>query len=96
MTSARLRAPQVRIDLATTADIAGIVAVRVNAAEDLTERFGGGHWSGHATERGVALDVRQGLEFLKKQPGIEKIVLLGHSGGGPGISGGAICGGRYQ
>ena len=67
MTSARLRAPQVRIDLATTADIAGIVAVRVNAAEDLTERFGGGHWSGHATERGVALDVRQGKVLVARR-----------------------------
>ncbi|NLX12050.1 MAG: hypothetical protein GXY44_00140 [Phycisphaerales bacterium] len=30
----------------------------------------------------VALDVRAGVEFLKKQPGIEKVVLFGHSGGG--------------
>ncbi|HEY4133586.1 MAG TPA: hypothetical protein VGO34_00090 [Alphaproteobacteria bacterium] len=32
------------------------------------------------------LDVREGVEFLKKQPGIDKIVLLGHSGGGPTTS----------
>ncbi len=30
----------------------------------------------------IALDVREGLEFLKRQPGIEKLVLFGHSGGG--------------
>ena len=31
----------------------------------------------------IALDIRAGVEFLKKQPGITKILLLGHSGGGP-------------
>jgi hypothetical protein len=30
-----------------------------------------------------ALDVKQGLNYLRSQPGITKIVLLGHSGGGP-------------
>ena len=31
----------------------------------------------------MALDVKQGVEFLRKQPGIEKVILIGHSGGGP-------------
>jgi pimeloyl-ACP methyl ester carboxylesterase len=30
-----------------------------------------------------ALDVKQGVEFLRKQPGITKVILVGHSGGGP-------------
>jgi hypothetical protein len=30
-----------------------------------------------------ALDVKQGVDYLRKQPGITKVVLLGHSGGGP-------------
>ena len=30
-----------------------------------------------------ALDIKSGVEFLRRQPGITKIVLLGHSGGGP-------------
>jgi pimeloyl-ACP methyl ester carboxylesterase len=30
-----------------------------------------------------ALDIRQGVEFLRKQPGITKVILIGHSGGGP-------------
>ena len=34
----------------------------------------------------VALDIRQGLEFLRKQPGVRKVVLIGHSGGGPATS----------
>lgn len=33
-----------------------------------------------------ALDVRQGVEFLREQPGITHVVLLGHSGGGPTMS----------
>lgn len=34
----------------------------------------------------IALDVKAGVEFLRKQPGITRIVLLGHSGGGPTLS----------
>lgn len=34
----------------------------------------------------VALDVRQGMRFLREQEGIEKVVLIAHSGGGPTMS----------
>jgi hypothetical protein len=34
----------------------------------------------------IALDVKVGVEYLRQQPGIEKIILLGHSGGGPTLS----------
>jgi pimeloyl-ACP methyl ester carboxylesterase len=33
-----------------------------------------------------ALDIKSGIEFLRKQPGITKLVLFGHSGGGPATS----------
>jgi len=33
----------------------------------------------------IALDVRSGVNFLRKQPGITKVLLLGGSGGGPTI-----------
>ena len=33
-----------------------------------------------------ALDLKSGVEFLRRQPGITKVVLLGHSGGGPATS----------
>lgn len=39
----------------------------MNAAEDLTARFGGGHWSGHASERGVAWDMRQGSVLVARR-----------------------------
>ena len=53
--------------MATPDEIPGIVAVRVNAAEDLTARFGGGHWSGHPSERGVAWDLRQGKVLVARR-----------------------------
>ena len=31
----------------------------------------------------IALDVKSGMEFLRRQPGIETVLLLGGSGGGP-------------
>ena len=33
-----------------------------------------------------ALDIKSGVEFLRKQPGITRVVLWGHSGGGPATS----------
>lgn len=33
-----------------------------------------------------ALDIRSGIEFLRRQPGIRRVVLFGHSGGGPATS----------
>ena len=33
-----------------------------------------------------ALDVKSGIEFLRRQPGITKVILFGHSGGGPATS----------
>jgi hypothetical protein len=34
----------------------------------------------------IALDVRAGVRFLRQQPGISKVILIGHSGGGPTTS----------
>jgi hypothetical protein len=34
----------------------------------------------------MALDVKAGVQFLRAQPGITKVVLFGHSGGGPTTS----------
>lgn len=31
----------------------------------------------------VALDIKQGIDFLRSQPGIKTVILIGHSGGGP-------------
>ena len=34
----------------------------------------------------IALDVRAGVRYLRSQPGVTKVVLIGHSGGGPTTS----------
>ncbi len=34
----------------------------------------------------IALDVKAGVEYLKRQPGITRVVLFGHSGGAPTMS----------
>ena len=34
----------------------------------------------------IALDVRSGVNFLRRQPGITKVLLFGGSGGGPTMS----------
>ena len=34
----------------------------------------------------IAIDVRHGVRFLRSQPGIDTVVLIGHSGGGPTTS----------
>src|SRR2546425_9048952 len=33
-----------------------------------------------------AIDIKSGIELLRKQPGITKVLLFGHSGGGPATS----------
>ncbi len=52
----------------------------------------------------IALDIKSGVEFLRRQPGIAKVVLFGHSGGGTSMSyyqavaekGPAICQGAVK
>ncbi len=34
----------------------------------------------------IAIDIKLGVEFLRKQPGIAKVILFGHSGGGTSMS----------
>jgi pimeloyl-ACP methyl ester carboxylesterase len=34
----------------------------------------------------IALDIKSGVEFMRRQPGIRKVVLFGHSGGGTSMS----------
>src|ERR1700704_4197109 len=34
----------------------------------------------------IGLDIKQGVEFLRRQPGISKVILIGFSGGGPSTS----------
>ena len=49
---------EITIAAASEADALTIAAVRNAAAEDLTGRYGRGHWSSNATERGVLYAMR--------------------------------------
>jgi GNAT superfamily N-acetyltransferase len=48
------------VELASPDDAAAIADIRVRAAEDLTERFGAGHWSSLASERSVLAGMKLG------------------------------------
>jgi len=49
---------------AAKCDVEKIAKLRSEAAETLTMRFGAGHWSGIATERGVRFDMRNSKVFV--------------------------------
>ena len=48
-------------------DAVEIAELRNAAADDLTRRFGKGHWSGHGTERGVRYDMRRSRVFVARE-----------------------------
>ena len=49
---------RVKLREAAEGDVLDIVALRSATADKLTKRFGVGHWSGIATEKGVRYDMR--------------------------------------
>jgi GNAT superfamily N-acetyltransferase len=54
---------------ATEADAPAIAALRVATAADLTARFGRGHWSGEATERGVVAGMHDAKIWIARRGG---------------------------
>jgi GNAT superfamily N-acetyltransferase len=54
---------------ATAADAAAIAAVRNAAADDLTERFGTGHWTSTVSDRGVLTNIRHARVFTGRRAG---------------------------
>ena len=57
------------IRVAVAADAAEIAALRVAAANDLTQRFGKGFWSSAATEKGVIQAMKQGKVLIAAKAG---------------------------
>lgn len=49
---------------ATPADAADIAALGVLVADDLTGKFGKGHWSSAPSERGIQFSIRRGAVFF--------------------------------
>jgi GNAT superfamily N-acetyltransferase len=60
---------RVSIALATDRDVPEIVALRNAVAEDLTERYGGGHWSSLCSERGVRFGMKHADVLLARSRG---------------------------
>ena len=58
-----------RFATAEESDAAAIAELRSAVAEELTERYGGGHWSGLATERGVLHAVRTSRIVVARRSG---------------------------
>ncbi len=54
---------------AVAADAAEVAALRIAAANDLTARFGQGHWSSNATENGVLLAMKRGGVIIATEAG---------------------------
>jgi hypothetical protein len=52
---------------AAESDAAAIAALRVATANDLTERFGRGHWSGEATARGVIAGMHDATIWIARR-----------------------------
>jgi GNAT superfamily N-acetyltransferase len=53
-----MRSARAAVRVGVPADALAIAALRTAVAGDLTARYGPGHWSGCATERGVLLGIR--------------------------------------
>lgn len=50
---------RVTLTPAVVTDAPALAALQNAVADDLTARFGKGHWSGHASQKGVLLQLRQ-------------------------------------
>jgi GNAT superfamily N-acetyltransferase len=52
------------LSIAEPADAAAVAALQMAVAEDLTRRFGFGHWSSTITEKSVRAGMRRGAVFV--------------------------------
>lgn len=57
---------RITLELAQPADAAEVARVRTAAAEHLTQRYGEGHWSSTATEKGVLRELATSRVFLAR------------------------------
>src|SRR5689334_17891714 len=56
-----------KLEKARVSDATTIAALRTAANQDLTERFGIGHWSGHVTERWVRFRMRNEQVYVMRR-----------------------------
>jgi len=58
-----------RFETATVKDAPAIALLRNSASDNLTAKFGKGHWSGMVTERGVLYEMKKGTAYVMRQNG---------------------------
>lgn len=61
------RVIRLAFSVADASDAAAVAEVRAETARGLTERFGPGHWSGEATERGVIAGMRESKIWVARR-----------------------------
>src|SRR2546430_12858794 len=61
------RAIRLAFALAEESDASEIAVLRAETAQDLTERFGRGHWSGEVSERGVLAGMRESRVWVARR-----------------------------
>jgi hypothetical protein len=59
----------ITLEAATVEDAAVIASLRTAVARDLTARYGKGHWSFAASERGVLFDLKRSRVFVARRGG---------------------------
>lgn len=57
------------LERARVGEAAAIAALRVAANQDLTARYGRGHWSGNVTDRWVRFRMRNGTVYVARRRG---------------------------
>lgn len=61
--------PPLTLDLAAKSDAAELAVMRTAVADDLTRRFGIGHWSSASSEKGVIYAMSRGQVFVARREG---------------------------
>lgn len=57
---------RVELQIATAEDVGDLVALRLAANQDLTARYGSGHWSSGVTEKGVLFGMRNSSVYVAR------------------------------
>jgi GNAT superfamily N-acetyltransferase len=60
---------KIKLQVATAKDVADLVSLRNAVAQDLTSRFGKGHWSMNVSERGVIFQMTQATVYVARYGG---------------------------
>jgi GNAT superfamily N-acetyltransferase len=60
---------KIKLRAATSVDVSDLVSLRNSVADDLTSRYGKGHWSMNVSERGVLLQMTRSTIYAARHRG---------------------------